>query len=233
MFAAFAFKIKVLIIVKMIQWNYQLNEAKLTCLYARNCATIQQILIFKFACGPKSYRVYRGTGPSKTVANTTAKCYLSFCRSYVLGILAAFSFFTFAYIITTWCLFDFVSVFRGQENVKGTPRKHSLAFVNVGVFTNKVMLLWGIVTIDVLDLMWWDRRQNSLKSLDLFIYVQNFWKIYFQYVTEACKYCTWTINKAMINSVSFLVYWVCNWCSNDRNRVILLKPWNSIYNTAP
>ena len=64
--------------------------------------------------------------------------------------LAAFSFFTFAHIITTWFLFDFVSVFRGQENVMGTPRKHSLAFLNVGVFTNKVILLLGIVTFDVL-----------------------------------------------------------------------------------
>ena len=43
-------------------------------------------------------------------------------------------------------MFVFVSVFRGQENVKGTTRKHSLAFLNVGVFINKVML----VTIDVL-----------------------------------------------------------------------------------
>ena len=77
------------------------NEAKLTGLYARNCATIQQVLILKLPSGPKSCRTYRGTGPSKTVANTTAKCYLSFCRSHVLGILAAFSFFTFAYIITT------------------------------------------------------------------------------------------------------------------------------------
>ena len=62
------------------------SEAKLTGLYARNCATIQQVLILKLPSGPKSYRAYRGTGPSKTVANTTAKCYLSFCRSYVLGI---------------------------------------------------------------------------------------------------------------------------------------------------
>ena len=61
------------------------------------------------------------------------------------------------------------------------------------------------------SVIWWDRRQNPLKSLDLFIYIQNFWKIYFHYVTEACKYFTWTINKAIINCVSFLVYWVCNW----------------------
>ena len=160
MFAAFAFKIKVLIIVKMIQWNYQLAKQNwLVC-------TPGTVLLFnrfwfqlKLPSGPKSYRTYRGTGPSKTVANTTAKCYLSFCRSYVLGILAAFSFFTFAYIITTWCLFDFVSVFRGQENVKGTPRKHSLAFLNVGVFINKVMLLWGIVTIDV---TWYDETEYKI-----------------------------------------------------------------------
>ena len=139
------------------------SEAKLTGLYARNCATIQQVLILKLPSGPKSYRAYRGTGPSKTVANTTAKCYLSFCRSYVLGILSAFSFFTFAYIITTWCLFDFVSVFRGQENVKGTPRKHSLAFLNVGVFISKVMLLWGIVTIDVL---WYDETEDKIPWKD-------------------------------------------------------------------
>ena len=80
------------------------NEAKLTGLCARNCATIQQVLILKFAFGPeKSYRAFREMDPSKNVANTTAKCYLSFCRSYVLGIPAAFSFpfFTFAHVVTT------------------------------------------------------------------------------------------------------------------------------------
>ena len=30
------------------------NEAKLTGLWARNCATIQQVLILKFAFGPES-----------------------------------------------------------------------------------------------------------------------------------------------------------------------------------
>ena len=77
------------------------NEAKLTGLCARNCATIQQVLILKFAFGPKSYRAFRETGPSKTLANTPAECYLSFCGSYVLGIPAAVSLFTFALIITT------------------------------------------------------------------------------------------------------------------------------------
>ena len=41
-------------------------------------------------------------------------------------------------------MFVFVSVFRGQENVKGTPRKHNLAFLNVYflvVFIYKVMPL--------------------------------------------------------------------------------------------
>ena len=68
------------------------NEAKLTCLCARNCATIQQVLILKFAFGPEKL---------PGIANTPAECYLNFCRSYVLGIPAAFSFFTFAHIITT------------------------------------------------------------------------------------------------------------------------------------
>ena len=38
-----------------------------------------------------------------------------------------------------YLMFVFVSVFRGQENVKGTPRKHSLAFLNVGVFKTLVL----------------------------------------------------------------------------------------------
>ena len=36
------------------------NEAKLTGLWAGNCATIQQVLISKFAFGPEaSYRAFR------------------------------------------------------------------------------------------------------------------------------------------------------------------------------
>ena len=45
-FAMFTFKIKVSIILKMIQLS--VNEAKLTGLWARNCTTIQQVLILKF-----------------------------------------------------------------------------------------------------------------------------------------------------------------------------------------
>ena len=80
------------------------NEAKLTGLCARNCATIQQVLILKFAFGPEKLPGLSRNGPKKECCQYyTAKCYLSFCRSYVLGINAAFSFsfFTFAHIVTT------------------------------------------------------------------------------------------------------------------------------------
>ena len=49
MFARFAFKTKVVIILKMINFNYQLTRRKLTGLCVRNCAAIQQVLILKFA----------------------------------------------------------------------------------------------------------------------------------------------------------------------------------------
>ena len=39
------------------------NEAKLTGLWARNCATIQQILILNLPSGPKSFWAFRETGP--------------------------------------------------------------------------------------------------------------------------------------------------------------------------
>ena len=39
------------------------NGAKLNGLWARNCAIIQQVLIFKFALGPKSHWVFREMGP--------------------------------------------------------------------------------------------------------------------------------------------------------------------------
>ena len=53
MFAGFAFKIKVSIILKMIQCNNAVNEAKLLGLSVRKCATIQPGLILKFAFGPE------------------------------------------------------------------------------------------------------------------------------------------------------------------------------------
>jgi len=51
MFAAFAVKIKV------FQWYNKLsvNKAKSTCLWARNCSTIQTVLILKFAFGAKKF----------------------------------------------------------------------------------------------------------------------------------------------------------------------------------
>ena len=35
--------------------NLSVNEAKLAGLWARNCATIQQVLILKFAFGPEKF----------------------------------------------------------------------------------------------------------------------------------------------------------------------------------
>ena len=77
MFAAFAFKTGAAPVQDQSFNNCEndtmklsVSEAKLTGLYARNCATIQQVLILKLPSGPKSYRTYRGTGPIKTVANT-------------------------------------------------------------------------------------------------------------------------------------------------------------------
>ena len=65
MFAMFAFKIKVSVILKMILVTMKLpvNEAKLTSLWARNFATIQQVLIFKFAFRSERYWAFRETDP--------------------------------------------------------------------------------------------------------------------------------------------------------------------------
>ena len=41
------------------------NKAKLTGLWARNCATIQQVLILKFAFGPKKSAGLSKNGPSR------------------------------------------------------------------------------------------------------------------------------------------------------------------------
>ena len=52
MFAMFASKIKVSVIKYFeMQWNYQLNKAKMTDLWVRNYATILQVLILKFEFG--------------------------------------------------------------------------------------------------------------------------------------------------------------------------------------
>ena len=39
------------------------NEAKLIDLWARNCATIQQVLILKFAFGPEKFFLKRAPAP--------------------------------------------------------------------------------------------------------------------------------------------------------------------------
>ena len=41
MFAVFAFKVKISLILKMIEMKQSVNETKLTGLCARDCATIQ------------------------------------------------------------------------------------------------------------------------------------------------------------------------------------------------
>ena len=46
-----------------MQWNYQINEAILTNLLARNCAIIQQVLILKFAFGPEMFPGLSRNGP--------------------------------------------------------------------------------------------------------------------------------------------------------------------------
>ena len=67
-FAVFAFKFKLSKILKLIQWNYQLNnnEAKLTGLRARNCATIQKVWILKFAFGTEKFPGLSRNGPLST-----------------------------------------------------------------------------------------------------------------------------------------------------------------------
>ena len=68
MLAMFAFKIKVSVILKMILVTMKLpvNEAKLTSLWARNFATIQQVLILKFAFRSERYWAFRETVSRKT-----------------------------------------------------------------------------------------------------------------------------------------------------------------------
>ena len=64
MFAVFEFKIIVSIIVKMVLTiKLSVNEAKLTDFLARKCTTIQQVLILKFAFGPKKLPAFREIGP--------------------------------------------------------------------------------------------------------------------------------------------------------------------------
>ena len=52
----FTFKIKV-------SMKLSVNKKKLTGLWARNCVTIQQVVILILPSGPKSFQVFRETGP--------------------------------------------------------------------------------------------------------------------------------------------------------------------------
>ena len=63
----FAFKIKVSIIFKNNTRKLSVNEAKLTGLWAWNCATIQQVVILKFSFWPEKFRVFRETGARSLV----------------------------------------------------------------------------------------------------------------------------------------------------------------------
>ena len=77
-FVAFTFKIKVLIILKIIErMKLSVNEAKLTGLWARNCATIQQVWI-SLPSGQKSFRAFRETGPW---CDSNSVRHFSKCRS--------------------------------------------------------------------------------------------------------------------------------------------------------
>ena len=58
MFIAFAFKIKISIIWKMTQWNYQLTKENWPVF---ELGTL--LLIPKFGSDPNSYRAFRETGP--------------------------------------------------------------------------------------------------------------------------------------------------------------------------
>ena len=51
----FAFKMKVSIIFKNDTRKLSFKEAKLTGLWAGNCATIKQVVILKFAFGPEKF----------------------------------------------------------------------------------------------------------------------------------------------------------------------------------
>ena len=63
MLAVFVCNMRESIIMKLILKKLSVNEAKWTDLLASNCATIQHVLILKFAFSPKRYRAIQETGP--------------------------------------------------------------------------------------------------------------------------------------------------------------------------
>ena len=69
----FAFKMKVSIIFKNDTTKLSFKEAKLTGLWARNCANIQQVVILKFAIGPQKFPGLSRNGPQGEKENRWAK----------------------------------------------------------------------------------------------------------------------------------------------------------------
>ena len=69
----FAFKMKVSITFKNNTRKPSFKEAKLTGLCARSCATIQQVVILKFAFGPENFPGLSRNGPQCEKENRRAK----------------------------------------------------------------------------------------------------------------------------------------------------------------
>ena len=72
-FVVVAFKIKGSIIFKNNTRKPSFKEAKLTCLCARSCATIQQVVILKFAFGPENFPGLSRNGPQCEKENRRVK----------------------------------------------------------------------------------------------------------------------------------------------------------------
>ena len=64
-FAVFAFKIKVSIILKMIQWNYQLMKQNWPVSELGTVLLFNRLWFQNLPSGPKSYRDFRDTGPTR------------------------------------------------------------------------------------------------------------------------------------------------------------------------
>ena len=68
MFAVFALKIKVSIILKMTQWNFELTKQTWPVCELGTLLLFDYFLISKFAFGPENYQAFRDTGPRKALA---------------------------------------------------------------------------------------------------------------------------------------------------------------------
>ena len=68
-----------------------INEAKLTGLWARNCTTIQQILILKFAFGPEKFPGLSRNEPIFAMQRVTPSLFLSLILILFLFFIVNFS----------------------------------------------------------------------------------------------------------------------------------------------